>query len=68
MNFCGLVANLQVVLKSAGLIEYTRKHTPGKVIASVNAFIDCANNIITYPYCYSPVRLYATALSGFVTP
>ena len=66
--FCGLVVNLQVALKSVALIEHAREHTPGKVIAIVNAFNQCTSDINEYPCCYSPVRLYATKYLVVVTP
>ena len=62
VNFCSLVVNLQVSLKSVALIEPTREYTPGKVIASVNAISQCMSDINEYPCCYSPVRLYATTI------
>ena len=49
-------------------IEHPREHTLGKVIVGINAVNHCTSGINKYPCRYSPVHLYATTLSGFVTP
>ena len=40
-----LMVNLQVVLNSVALIEYTTEHTPGKVIGSMNVVNYCKCDI-----------------------